>query len=230
MSIIRSQPSRHIIFPSLDHIQRNKFNSLLSVFKKYQLAQGSSISIEGKFIEGQPSEEIIKIANSHPNQLTFFPLLKGLEKFQLIFGSLVNNTISGTKTPIMLIPDGYSYKTPQRILFCSADVEIDIKTMSSLSTFAKHFDCSIEVVHFNDDKAYSEFDLMNAWKSIYPKNKLSFNLEESGSRKDMMNAILKYGPDIIAYSYRNHNWIDNLFGSKFSTQLKRHSRIPLFVV
>jgi nucleotide-binding universal stress UspA family protein len=172
----------------------------------------------------EETEPYAVVMSSHGNT--------GLEHFLL--GSETISTLRHLPWPLIIVPHGATFKSPERILL-SCDLE-DVKATvpaNVIKDLVNTFDAQLYVLHVHDshDKPYNDevmngtADLQEMLADLHP----SFHFTDS---KDITETILRFVEtneiDLVIGFPKKRNLLENLFHKSKSKAIAEETFVPFF--
>ena len=157
---------------------------------------------------------------------------------EVIMGSFTADTISKAPCPVLAIPRGCQYKTPEKITFASDYHKGDVRAIRFLAEWNLPFNAQINILHIDDEESDgSEAEkLFNRYKRKTEKQCGSIALRfQHEPGKDTAAAILHLtandGTDLLAMSpvTRKSFW-NSLFHKSITKETAYRIRIPLLAI
>src|SRR5690606_5283449 len=100
----------------------------------------SKIEVDCQIMEGIPSGQIVDYANKRHYDLVIMGT-KGPTALELfVFGSETMNVMNALHCPLLVVPEKYRYKKPERIVYASDFMEKDIEAIQWLIDFSRSFE------------------------------------------------------------------------------------------
>ncbi len=158
-----------------------------------------------------------------------------------LWGSRTSAVIGKTTVPVMVIPNEYTWKKPEKMLLATNQFEKEAKNLNFIFELAGLFMSSMQVAVFtdeDDDKAQvfldnekNIADYETFLKTNYRENTLS-SAHLSGDKFDetLQNFIKDNHVDILVMvTYQNSFW-SRLFNPSKTKRMSYHTTIPLLAM
>lgn len=157
------------------------------------------------------------------------------DRKELLMGSNAARMVAYAPVPVMVIPEGATYKPLSSILFASSLLEKDIEPLQLLLPIAEAYNADLYLVHI-DKQADSadEHDAMEGYKEIVHDNmtynKFHFHLMKE---EDVIEGINKaadtYKAQLIVMNTLRKDGVAGWFKRSLSKQMVFHTDLPLLV-
>lgn len=140
---------------------------------------------------------------------------------EAIFGS---NTIQVLKTidlPILVVPENYNYKNPDKILFINeTNNTIDRKIIRPLNFFVSKFDSKLDVL--STSETYKKVNnLFKEIKSNY------FELGNKPIENEIENFVAKNEIELVVKIVNTKSFFERIFSSSSTAKIAYLSKVPL---
>jgi nucleotide-binding universal stress UspA family protein len=158
----------------------------------------------------------------------------GLTK--LFLGSVTYSVIKKSEIPVLAIPVGCTFQTPEKIVFATDYEGIsNKKTLTPLFDIANGFDSKVLMFHAIESKepiaAYIEE--LQVWKAEKNFHHLK-HTNSIATCEDVTEGIIEFAEentaDIIAMIPHSYNFIKNLIHKSKTKELAMVSKVPLLVL
>ena len=184
---------------------------------------------------GDPIDEIIETAQNTKSQLIIMGTHGASGLKRILFGSNTSAVISKSTIPVLAIPQRYSFKKINTIVYAS-DLNNTINELKHIIPIAKQLDATIEILNLDymynkngDKKSLIEKKI----KSLsYKKIKL---IEQKATiEQTMIEQIKKYlvkrKPQILVMFPEDKAWFDKLFIGSKTEELANQLKLPLLSI
>lgn len=152
-----------------------------------------------------------------------------------IFGSITTATLKKINTPMIVVPEGVHYRSPERIVLASdLDPLKNIKVLDKLKGLVEQFKSIIFIVNVKKsnekvtiENDMAEMQLETRLKDVehvyyYPEN------EDSAEAIDQFVKTKK--ADMLAVIPHHYTFIERLFHKSFSKKMIFHTEVPLLLL
>jgi|688.fasta_scaffold00127_66 nucleotide-binding universal stress UspA family protein len=216
-----------------EHIRKDAEAQLLQEVKRIRTTDEQAIAIFAE--EGNTASAVMAKASAYPDCLLVSGMKKEDQLLRRIMGSTVTSLSGNGKLPLLVVPEGYTFKTPERIMFAS-----DIKNDSSghllhwLHIIADRFTSQLTVVQVLTDEGAD--DLKNrGWEIRFSEDfsKLDTHLEfvhDHHVAHGLELFAAGKGMDMLFIMPHHHSFFYRLFHSSESKKMIFHSKIPLMLL
>jgi nucleotide-binding universal stress UspA family protein len=162
----------------------------------------------------------------------------GLRK--TVIGSVASRVADNAGIPVLLVPEKYEWKDPERIVFASNYENSDKQALSFLLELAKLYNTGVTLIHLisaylnaeEKEKEKSTFDTYAyTLQREFNKFKLKFKMQETGSVVETMENLDKTIPyDIVAMVRRNRGFYEKFFLGSFTKNMAYITRHLLLII
>lgn len=160
----------------------------------------------------------------------------GLKK--VFIGSVASKIANKTDKPVLLVPEKYKLKVPERINFATDYQQLDKKALELTLAISKLFNGKVTIFYLmsaynmeaeKQKKAFENYaDLL---KQKFNKYKLGFQIIETISIGEAMENLDKKIPfDLLVMVRHNKNFYQRTIGGSFTQMMARSTKKPLLIV
>ncbi|HEY9489759.1 MAG TPA: universal stress protein [Chryseosolibacter sp.] len=155
---------------------------------------------------------------------------------QFFLGSNTYNALTKSKTPVLIIPEGFLYSRIKRIVYAFDYLRARKLPLKPLIDLARKLDSDVTVLQVMEE-AYSkvaENDLKELQFILQAREAKGFPLtyetiRSSEVAKSIDSFILKYEPDVLALCSQQRNFIENIFHNSVIKTISAICSYPVFV-
>ena len=109
-----------------------------------------NITVRPVLVSGDPEEELIELSKKeNPDLILMGTRGKGGKRF--LEGSLVKNVMTKCDVPMLFIPEGYSWRKSNEVVYATDFNEFDINTLDRIFKILKPYKPHIHVIHFVEE-------------------------------------------------------------------------------
>lgn len=109
-----------------------------------------NIIVRSVLVSGDPEEELIELSKKeNPDLILMGTRGKGGKRF--LEGSLVKNVMTKCDIPMLFIPEGYSWRKSNEVVYATDFNEHDINTLDRIFNILKPYKPHIHVIHFVEE-------------------------------------------------------------------------------
>ena len=239
------KPEKKTVVGSHEIADRNNKNTESNYLKKLnrlkkKVLEESGANVVISTIVGRTPviENMLKYAAFHQIDMIVMGTqgAGGLKK--VIIGSVASNIIAEADIPVILIPEKYSMKKIEHVVFTTDIKETDRKALPIVFDFAGLHDAAVTVVnlflklHADDQKGKEDFDAYAYHvRKTYNISKLDFKqIETKSVAKTMENLLEELPYDVLAMARRKLQPQDRIFQKSFTKDMAFMTTQPLIVV
>ena len=188
--------------------------------------------IDKEFRTGFPGEEILDSVKEHGAELIVMGTTGDSSRIKKWFGSVSTKLINESPVPLLLVPEGASYKGVNNVMFAFDDIELDMAVVDQVIAFAGTFDCKIHLVHIQDDKDFDPgFYLQEQLRNKYDLDKVELvTLNNTDVVEALSDYAHKQSIDVIAMATQQRSFFNRVFHDSVTTRMSMHTDIPLLVL
>jgi len=193
----------------------------------------NTLNVDSELKVGFAGDIILSKADNTNNSLVILGSSGNSGTLKTIFGSVSTKVASNSNAPVLIIPPYSTFKPIKRIAFYSDNVELDVYAVEYLSKVAKKFDAEIHIIHVNYEKSkgYMEFDLLEIWKSYYPKKNIFVHfLEENDTVKAINQYCIEKDINMLSMCRNENSLYKNLFQTNLTKRMTINTEIPLLIL
>jgi nucleotide-binding universal stress UspA family protein len=203
-----------------------------------QLQNEYKISCKYKSMEGLAADTISDIANEIMPDL----LIMGTEDIssfeRIIFGSITGTTLKKIKMPLLVVPESFDFRQPQKIAFAMNYQTSDLKNIDLLIQIADTFKAELHIIHvISDDEDINDEDLQfDAFKAAFEKrfgkrDNVNFILNRDTDVNEHINSYIEYHDiDMMAVAKTEKSAWENFLEGSVSEQLFEETRRPIIIM
>ena len=128
-----------------------------------------NITVRPVLVSGDPEEELIELSKKeNPDLILMGTRGKGGKRF--LEGSLVKSVMTKCDVPMLFIPEGYSWRKSNEVVYATDFNEFDINTIDRIFNILKPYKPHIHVIHFiENDEGPKEAVLMDELEQAFLK-------------------------------------------------------------
>lgn len=109
-----------------------------------------NIKVRPVLVSGDPEEELIELSKKeNPDLILMGTRGKGGKRF--LEGSLVKSVMTKCDVPMLFIPEGYSWRKSNEVVYATDFNEFDINTIDRIFNILSPYQPHIHVIHFVED-------------------------------------------------------------------------------
>ena len=134
------------------------------------------------------------------------------------FGTNTYRVIKNAKCPVLLIPENYSYKGLNNVVYAITYEEKGHEALKPFEEFMKPFDSQITILHVSEHNTEMSKDVFMAEQDEIEEifttklDKLSFEMKYSNSiRGDIEKFMIDKDADLLVMAARHRTLFDSLF-------------------
>ncbi len=183
---------------------------------------------------GTPVDKIMEFAEKEKPDLIIMGMKRAGAVKEFLIGSVATSVLKRSKVPVLLIPEAYIFKKPEKIIFaCDYDIKNTV-ILSPLKHFVNLFAAQLLVLHVSDRLA-----MVDSNKSI-AVNKLEVALKNTVRSfhfledDDLIHGLKKFvednNADMVVTIAHKHNLIESVFRRDHNKKIAFHISVPLLSI
>jgi len=188
--------------------------------------------VDKEFRTGFPGDEILDSVTENDAQLIIMGTTGDSNRIKKWFGSVSTKIMNEAKVPVLLIPEGASYKGVKKVMFAFDDISIDLKVLDDLVAFAGDFEAKIYLVHMqNESNPDPGFYLQEQLRKRYDADKIELvSLHDSDVVLALSDFAKKETIDVIAMATHQRSFFNRVFHDSVTQRMSMHTDVPLLVL
>jgi nucleotide-binding universal stress UspA family protein len=219
----------------IDYPELEETNMELLKHEKIMLDPGTDLEIEYFTTAGLAVDEILEIEKTDKPDLIVMGMSGAGKLSEVLLGSVSTSLIGKTATPVLIIPEGAKFHSPERIAFaCDYNIDPGSGVLEPLKKLASMFHSSLLIINLlkenekvNTEKAIKGMMLENQLQEI----EHSYYFPEDEDFVHGLNDFVDtHNVDILAIVPHKHNFLEKIFTESHTKKLAFHSHVPLFAI
>lgn len=217
-----------VILVSAEELKRNADENLLrsteEVAKNYP-----NINVNSESRIGDVVDELNEWSKERP----VFAVVMGKRNYsgleRALFGNTNISVIRNSKTPIIVVPDGYkSTEIKHAVIACDLNDETPFPAAELISILNK-LSAEVHIVHVCKDNSKDQPppSLMNV---LAPLNPDYYCVHDEDVTKGIQSFVEKVRADLLVVMPHQHNWMESFFFKLHTKNLVRHIDIPILAI
>lgn len=193
--------------------------------------------IETRCAEGELTDKLEELVADR--EIVLFIMANHRKGFSsLITGNHLNKMLGSAKVPVLVVPDGTTFKAIRKIAFATDLTSEDIDVLQSLSTMARHGDASIMLAHISADKEHEQSkDKRDQVQQFLCEvsNKINYphiyyrhiqDVEVSAGLKWVSEHVAF---DLLAMVHHQRSFLEGIFKSSYTKTVATDTTMPLLI-
>ena len=205
------------------------------VFDEFLAERTSNTGLvhEGELVLGFAAEEIIQLSPKY--DLIVMGTTGNSDLLEQVFGSVSSSVAQKADCPVLLIPNGASFKEYKDLIYASNNISLSRRAVLKLMDFNELFHAMVHFVHvIVDDKTdyLEERDKLFAplLNNPNPEFKFDINELEADSLHGGLNKFIEENPvDMAIMVTKQRGFWARLFHRSAAKELTFNTKIPLMV-
>lgn len=226
-------PSTEVPIIAITSEELQKNSEMLLRKEAALLKKNSGVEISYLAKMGMAVDEIIE----EEKKADFIVMgMRNVSKFsEVVLGSITTAILKKTNTPVIVIPYGYKFKIPKRIVFaCDYDPKANYETMESLNGIIKSFHSKLFILNIKEKN--EPVSIKEAGSGLKLENKINdvshiYNFSEN---EDIVEGITIFveqkKSDMVVVIPHKHNLLERLFHKSISKAIAFHTHVPMLAL
>lgn len=215
-----------------NQLQKDTKGKLLEIQKEV-LAKGVDCKIA---LEIGPLNDVLDEISSRKRAKLIVMGTQGASGLKETFlGSNTGNAINHTKTPILAIPESYSFNDFEKVVFTTNYERRSAMDFKHLVQMIELFRSNIKILHIaSGDLSYAEEEKLltsfeNEMKEKYPSVNISSQLMYGEETENIMTDFIKREHvNLVCFTTKHRSLLERIFGKPSVTKkMIYHSSIPI---
>lgn len=193
-----------------------------------------NVQVETEAIMGFPVEEIVRIADEENFDLIIMSTIGEHGVLDQLFGSVSSAVSTKTQTPVLLVPDGTSYKKFSNILYAAHRDTLQADIILEAASLTEHYKADLHFVHVqeeNDGEMAIETQLFDTlFKEKFPDISINFSQVPGNS---VMEGLLTYARenriDMLIFVSKHRNFWEKIIHKSATREMALHSKLPMLI-
>ena len=203
----------------------------LVVLQKEAVALHPELEIKHLNQEGFLADEVQSVCETKSIDLVVIGTkgASGIEEH--VLGTNTALILESVQCPVLIIPEGASFKPYKRILFATNFQFDDIDVLLKIISLADLFEARIDVVHISDDprKEERELDLLKEiGNQREPDKRITYsNIPVNNSTLETLNNYIdRKGIDLVVMNSTGKSFLNKLFNGSLTEKMAYHTYVP----
>lgn len=217
----------------IDETTETHVEKLLEIRHTLEKQYGIEISCIAQ--GGSVAYHLQEIMEREKGDLAVMGLRGANQAVNILMGSTTFEVMRQGKTPLLIVPQGVTYRTPQHILFACDDPYIaNEATVRPLKDLVAQFNAEIEVYMVSEPEPVPASDKTPRLSNLerhFEKLRHVYTFERAeGVRESILEGIRASNADMIAMIPRHRSIWQYLFGKSDTHSVALQTTIPLFAL
>lgn len=220
------------VLPSSTELKKE---NLMTLQNALDTASGISFIQAKTFTEaGTPVDKIIEFAEKEKANIIVMGMKHGSTLKEYFIGSVATRVLKRSGVPVLLVPEGYKFKKPEKVVFAC---DYDIKNMVILNPLKKLiylFDAQLMVLHIKEHLEPADTDqtiTVNKLEVALKNTVRSFHfMEDTNLVRGLKKFVDEQQADMVITIAHKHNFIESVFRSDHNKKIAFHLSVPIFSI
>lgn len=194
-----------------------------------------SINIETEAVLGFPVEEVVRIAQDENFDLVIMSTIGEHGMLDKLFGSVSSAVSMKTQCPVLLVPDGISYKKFSNVLYAAHQDTLKPDIILQAASLTEHFKADMHFVHVSEDNSTEALEIESHLFDTLFREKfpgISINFAEIKGNT-VMEGLLEYADsqhvDLLIFVSKHRNFWEKIIHKSATREMALHSKLPMLV-
>ena len=153
---------------------------------------------------------------------------------QFLFGSHTYNVIRKISKPLLLVPDGYAYSDPRKVVYASDYNKEDVHVLSNVLNLTEGFGSEVTLLHFSEYPTQSSEDIFLQFEDIYKdylkNDKIKFERIVSKEEAQGIDHYMhKNNADLLTLTTHKYSFFEKLFHESITRKLAFIANYPILI-
>ena len=155
---------------------------------------------------------------------------KGASGLKEVFmGSVAGGVVSKTSAPVIVVPDGHTYRPLEKIVFAVSDDPFsDPEVIGPLITIAGMHQSNIKILHIADKKTPQIEKVLDAMKDLNTSVDYAFGTGDTN--KDLNEYLMKDFSGLVCLIRAKKGFMDRLLNESVTLKQTFNSPVPLLIL
>jgi nucleotide-binding universal stress UspA family protein len=156
------------------------------------------------------------------------------ELSQFFLGTHTYSVIRKVKCPLLIIPDGCSYKNPEEIVYASDYKSEDVLALKDLIDFMKKFDPNITVLHVSKRESDIREEIFQYFKDMY-KDKLKLDeinfqrIVNKNTALGIDDYVSNHDVDLLVLLTHKYSLLERIFHDSLTKKISLAATYPILI-
>ena len=152
--------------------------------------------------------------------------------YQLFFGTNSYRIMREVKCPVIIIPEGYSFKKMKSVVFAT---DYSLNDAEFAKGVINSFDAKITFLHLSANENETSQEVFHSFRSLFEEeldanNLFSFDRVVYNNKLDgLVEKMIEKEADMVIMSTKNRGWFEELFHESFTKKVLEGIQIPALV-
>lgn len=213
------------------YMEKDVAKQMLSAINRVEPMLKGGASIESKIVRGDAVSIIAETADSGNYSLVIMGTQGASGLKEVFTGSITNGVMKASRTPILAIPAGYTYRPIDTIVFAVDEEGISHPGITSvLVRIARAFDAKVHVFHQDlgsrDDGIGPTVDIFldNVGHSFH------YELDEQNINESINSFVEDYRANLLCMVRRRRGFLEEVFHISATSREVFNSPAPLLIL
>lgn len=188
----------------------------------------SDLQYNYKIIKGKAVDVITSLADSKHHDMIVMGTKGASELEEVFLGSVAGGVISRTKSPVLVVPEGYKFKTPELIIFGLSGMPLaSNEVIKPLIEISKVFRSDVAVLHISKEESDDIENVLEMIQELSPSVMYAFGDTDINTR--INNYVRQFNADLLCLIRRKTGYFNRIFRSSVTLKQTFRSKIPLLI-
>ena len=185
----------------------------------------SALSVPNKIIKLSKEVDLIVMGASGEHDV--------IERF---LGSVSSKVAQKAQCPVLLIPKGFKYQSPEKIVYASNWESVKPPFLKQAIEFGANFGSKIDFVHISNSSELDDFEELGTdiFNSLFKEGApdFAFNYLEANEKSPIIGLNQYAGDneaDLIVLVNRQDGWIENILGQSVTKEMAIQAKFPMLI-
>ncbi len=184
---------------------------------------------------GFPVEEIIRLTGEASTDLVVMSTTGQHGFLEKVFGSVSAAVSRQAHCPVLLIPDGITYRPYRNILYATNEESVEDTMLQKITQFAKIFAATIHFVHVEEDASDKKTFEGKLFEEIFQEKAPEYAFQVSSIKANkVLEGIDGYARknkcDLVVFITKHRSFWSNLVHKSLTRKMALNTRMPMLVM
>lgn len=179
---------------------------------------------------GNPVGDLKAVAKEHNADFIILGIAGESNQEDQIIISNILRVIDESEHPVLIVPETYRYKNPEKILYATDDIKGNEKYINELGKLVKPLNAEVIILHVQEDEEEDFSARTEELKSGLAYQKTSFITIKND---DVIDGLISYinanNADMVVMHKHKQNFIERIFKDSLTEKMASKTKVPLLI-
>jgi nucleotide-binding universal stress UspA family protein len=223
---------------NLEDREEDGQHSLGSLYEELSGLAGEDVKVTTSLKTGDVVDRVLEEADSYEPDLIVMGVTHHTELFRLLIGSVAEELISKTELPILVVPEGHTYKAWETVVFASDFDTKDTQSIVKVRELLFPKKVKFMAVHMVEGESYFKEELTEIRKEMQQHMRdVTWGDEVEVHLVGGMNVIKnldifldKHDADLLVFTTHKRDWFSRLLRPSVTKQMLTVTHTPMLIL